>query len=228
MRVLPHTRPPLTALATAGGLLALIAWDASNLDLWLARLAGTSSGFAGRDHWFLSQVLHQGARNLTGLLVAALAISVLWPWGPLRALTQRRRLWLLAAVVGGMILPASLKRLSVTSCPWELREFGGAYTFVSHWRWWQSDGGPGHCFPAGHASSAFAWVAGFFVWPPGSALARRWLWTALIAGLVIGIAQQLRGAHFMSHTLWTAWICWAWAWGLSALIAKEPHAPLAD
>jgi membrane-associated PAP2 superfamily phosphatase len=25
---------------------------------------------------------------------------------------------------------------------------------------------------------------------------------------VLGLGQQLRGAHYMSHTLWTASLCW--------------------
>jgi len=25
----------------------------------------------------------------------------------------------------------------------------------------------------------------------------------------MGLAQQVRGAHYMSHTLWTAWLCWS-------------------
>jgi membrane-associated PAP2 superfamily phosphatase len=35
---------------------------------------------------------------------------------------------------------------------------------------------------------------------------------ALAAGSVLGLSQQMRGAHFMSHTLWTAWLCWTLAW----------------
>jgi membrane-associated PAP2 superfamily phosphatase len=30
-------------------------------------------------------------------------------------------------------------------------------------------------------------------------------------GLLFGISQQLRGAHFLSHDVWTAGICWATA-----------------
>ena len=30
----------------------------------------------------------------------------------------------------------------------------------------------------------------------------------LFSGLVLGLAQTLRSAHYPSHTLWTAWICW--------------------
>ena len=213
------------ALATVLGLLGLMIWDLLGLDLALARLVATEAGFGLRDHRFLTQVMHDGARTLAGLLVGTLAIAVVCPMGPLRALRRGQRLWLLAAVVGGLVLPASLKRLSATSCPWDLREFGGAYAWVSHWQWTRVDGGPGHCFPAGHASAGFAWIAGFFAWPAGSVMARRWLWGALLAGLALGLAQQLRGAHFMSHTLWTAWICWTWAWVLSCLLTRDRHAP---
>ena len=46
------------------------------------------------------------------------------------------------------------------------------------------------------------------------AVSRAWLRAALATGLLFGLAQQLRGAHFMSHTLWSAWVCWMMAWTL--------------
>jgi membrane-associated PAP2 superfamily phosphatase len=30
----------------------------------------------------------------------------------------------------------------------------------------------------------------------------------LVAGVLLGLTQTLRGAHFPSHTGWTAWLCW--------------------
>jgi hypothetical protein len=36
----------------------------------------------------------------------------------------------------------------------------------------------------------------------------KYLFIAMTAGIVLGLSQQMRGAHFMSHTLWTAWLCW--------------------
>ena len=76
-----------------------------------------------------------------------------------------------------------------------------------------SDGGSGHCFPAGHASAGFGFLGGWFALHRHlPRLAGFWFLGALILGLTFGIAQQLRGAHFMSHTLWTAWICWMVAW----------------
>ncbi|QJW84804.1 hypothetical protein HK414_17725 [Ramlibacter terrae] len=79
---------------------------------------------------------------------------------------------------------------------------------MSHWGT-VADGGPGRCFPAGHASSGFALFGGYFAWRGVDArTAHRWLAGAGAGGLVLGLAQQWRGAHFMSHTLWTAVVCW--------------------
>jgi membrane-associated PAP2 superfamily phosphatase len=40
-------------------------------------------------------------------------------------------------------------------------------------------------------------------------MARLWLACAVAAGLLLGLVQQWRGAHFMSHTVWSAAVCWA-------------------
>ena len=53
-------------LILATGLLALIAWDALGLDLPISRLFGDAAGFALRDQWFISDVLHS-ALALRGL-----------------------------------------------------------------------------------------------------------------------------------------------------------------
>lgn len=208
---------PPEVLAALAGLVLLIAWDASPFDLALARWAGGADGFALRDHWLLEGVLHQGARGLAWAGVAWLAIGLRWPTGVLRSLTPARRTWLLLATLGATVLVSAIKRISLTSCPWDLQAFGGVAAHVSHWVWRQADGGPGHCFPAGHASAGFAWLAGWFAFRDvRPRVARAWLAAALLAGATTGIAQQLRGAHFASHTLWTAWICWTWALACSA------------
>ena len=218
-----------SALATAFALAVLFAWDASGLDLALARLMSGAAGFPARDHLLLTTVLHEGARMLSGLMLLGLLLSVWRPWGVLARLSRSQRLWLLGTVASSMLLVSVAKRWSVTSCPWDLAGFGGQLPYVPHWLLGRTDGGPGHCFPAGHASAGFAWLAGWFAWPRGSRIGRRWLWAALSAGLVLGLAQQLRGAHFMSHTLWMAWLCWTWAWLLSALLpdSRVHHAPAA-
>jgi len=74
------------------------------------------------------------------------------------------------------------------------------------------DGGAGHCFPAGHAATGFSFLGGYFAFRDSDGRqARTWLALSLVAGLLLGLAQQWRGAHFMSHTLWSAVACWCTA-----------------
>lgn len=198
---------------TVAALALILAWDASGGDLWLARQMGRTSGFALRENFWLTAVLHEGGRAVAWLLWLALLLALRWPPRFMRGLDLAARWQLVLAVLAAVLAINLLKYTSRSSCPWSLREFGGAATYVSHWIWGQGDGGPGHCFPAGHASAGFAFMTGWFVWRRVSpAMARAWLALALAAGLVLGIGQQLRGAHFMSHTLWTAWICWVVGW----------------
>lgn len=217
----PIPRPTPTPLASpasglrlafwsAAALLALLAWEALGLDLPMARWFGDGQGFALREHWLLSTMLHDGARRLGWLLVFALLLAVRWPVGALRVLTRGERMGLLAGTLLALLSVSAIKNGSHTSCPWDLAEFGGVAHYVSHWQWRLLDGGGGRCFPGGHASTGFAFVGGYF-WLREQAprAARRWLVAALAAGLALGLVQQLRGAHYMSHTLWTAWLCWS-------------------
>jgi membrane-associated PAP2 superfamily phosphatase len=214
--------PPLF-LPTTAALALVLAWDLSGLDLALARLAGGPDGFALRHDWLLTVLMHDAIRHASWLLAVVLCLGVWWPMGPLTRATFSARLQLAVTTLAAACVVALLKGMSATSCPWDLSAYGGMTPYVPHWSA-ISDGGPGHCFPAGHASSGFAFLGGFFAFrgeTPG--LARCWLATATAAGLLLGIGQQLRGAHFMSHTLWSGWLCWlvalvidrAWPAGLA-------------
>lgn len=203
----------------------IVLWDMSGLDLSLAQLAASPAGFPLRDSWFLKVVLHDDARHLAWLLALMLAASAVWPWGPLRAVPSARRIQLAGVTIAASGLIALLKAGNHTSCPWDLAQFGGVASHMSHWAGWtRSDGGGGHCFPAGHASTGFAFVAGYFALRHDQPqLARWWLLAAIALGLILGGAQQLRGAHFMSHTLWTGWICWLFGWGADLVVSRQVH-----
>lgn len=198
-----------TLFWTLTGLVCLIVWDVSGRDLTLAHLFGDARGFPMRNHWFFVQVLHEGARRLGWVLVLLLALGVWWPLGVLRRLDNVGRLQMALSALLALAAISITKNLSTTSCPWDLAEFGGVARYASHWALGMLDGGSGRCFPAGHASAGFAFVGGYFALRRHEPTAARWwLVTALLSGLVLGAAQQVRGAHFMSHTLWTGWICW--------------------
>jgi membrane-associated PAP2 superfamily phosphatase len=192
------------------GLALVLGWDAIGWDLPVMRWVGSASGFAWREHWLTSRVLHDGTRWLTWILALGLLISIRWPFGKLlRAMQRRERtLWLLTTFAAAAVVPL-LKRGSLSSCPWDLAEFGGTAQYISHWRWGVADGGGGHCFPSGHATTAFAWFSGGFALRRAApALATQWTWGVLAVGLLLGGMQLLRGAHYVSHSLWAAWLCW--------------------
>jgi len=227
-------RPPRAEAAwpwTLALLLPLLAWDASGLDLALARTMADGSGFALRGSWTLEVLLHDWMRRIAFAAAIWLAVGIGWPTGVLRRLSRAARIQWLASLLLGVAVINLLKHTSHSSCPWDLAEFGGAANYVGHWAWGLADGGPGRCFPAGHASAGFAFAGGFFALRPVSPrLALACLAIVATSGLVLGAAQQLRGANFMSHTLWTAWLCWATASlvdGAGRLVASPTRAGLA-
>lgn len=198
------------------GLLALVLWDLSGLDIVAVRLVGGPAGFPWNNHWLTRDLLHSGGRwlALAGLLMLVLNLyRPLWA-GP----SLRERVWWLGVTLACLVAMPLLKQASLTSCPWSLAEFGGVAHRVSHWRLGIADGGPGGCFPSGHATSAAAFLGGWFVLrrhQPRAAAA--WLVALLLLTLLYGWGQMARGAHYPSHTFWSAWLCWALAWSTQGL-----------
>lgn len=197
-------------LVVALSLAVLLAWDLSGLDITLTSWFGNAAGFAWRDRWITGTLLHEAARYPAWLLFAVLLVGI---WRPLpfaRALSRRERVWWVLTTLACVILIPLLKRGSATSCPWDLARFGGdVLDYVPHWQFWKRDGGSGQCFPSGHASTAFSFLAGAFALRRAAPVAaRRWLAVTLAFGGVFAWVQVMRGAHYLSHSLWTAWICW--------------------
>ena len=195
---------------TIGLALLFLAWEAAGGDRWLADLAGNSNGFALREHWLLAGVMHGVGRIVAWVLAAALCLGIWLPLGPLRLLTQAQRVQLAGGVLLCVAAVALLKAASPAACPWSLTAYGGVVEPVSHWRWWRgSPGGHGGCFPAGHASAGYGWVALYFF---ALQVRPRWRWAALAVavatGLLFGFSQQLRGAHFLSHDVWSLAVSW--------------------
>lgn len=205
---------------SATSLLAALLWDISALDLPAAHLFGSAGGFPLRNAWLTTNVLHDAARWVSWALLTALVALCVVPVGPFGRLPLARRLQIPITALVATALIATLKSMSGASCPWDVTDFGGVAEHISHWNvWGHSDKASQHCFPAGHASSGFAFAGGWFALRrhlPGHA--KWWLAGSMAAGLVLGVSQQARGAHFASHTLWTAWICWVCAGALDHLV----------
>jgi membrane-associated PAP2 superfamily phosphatase len=103
----------------------------------------------------------------------------------------------------------ALKETTNVDCPWDLQGFGGERPEI-HWYQDRPDGLPrAACFPGAHSSSAFALFAFYFLLLTNHPQrARLVLGAVLLIGTAFSLAQQSRGAHFVSHDLVSALIAW--------------------
>lgn len=211
--------------------LLLIGFETTGLDLGVEQLFfdAASGTFPLRHHWLFEQFLHNGLK--TAMVVAsvpALALCALGGSGRISWLPPRAAL---ITALGLILIPAVttlLKQLTHRHCPWDLLEFGGYAPWRGLLQMSSPETTPGACFPAGHASAGMAWI----IWAVSlretrPVWARRALWASLALGGLMGVAQMLRGAHFLSHTLWSAWLAWGISITLAALLSQRPsrHAP---
>lgn len=196
----------------------LIYWlgACTDIDLRLADAAfdPASGTFAWRHAWLTDTFNHRILKALLTcaalvIVAAALADAV----RPSKRLDPSARLRLRLIAASAVLVPLAislLKQNSAAHCPWDLARYGGSEPYVRLFGTLPPGIAPGHCLPAGHASSAMWLVSLAVLWLPARprmAVAAAML--ALAAGLAVGWMQQLRGAHFLTHTLWSMWIACA-------------------
>lgn len=213
----------------------LIVLAASAVLLWVAaewlRLDQRLSALfydAGRGGFFLRDdplwrgVGHDGLKHLSAALWLVLLGVTCLP-SPLmpRPWTRRAAAQVLLGVLLGALLIPGLKRLSAHSCPWDLDLFGGGAQWFALFGTTPPAPGGGHCFPGGHASSGFSWISAWFALRHDDARwARIALWAALVFGALCSVVQVVRGAHFVSHNLWTLWILWLFNLGFDRVFVR--------
>ncbi|MFK3648041.1 phosphatase PAP2 family protein [Lysobacter enzymogenes] len=222
--LLRHALWPLLALA------ALSAWSMGlGGDFWLAdRLFALQGGrWALQNAYLTEHVIHRFGRDAS--TVAWLGAFALWLFARSRpALAEWRRplAYLLLATLLAVSLVSGLKSLTNMDCPWDLSRYGGDIAFYGLFDARPAGLDRGVCFPAGHASGGYAWVALYFFFLQ---VRPRLRWLGLAAGLSVGalfgFSQQLRGAHFVSHDVWTLAIAWFVALTLYLAMARREAAP---
>lgn len=213
------------AVALATSAIALIVGlGDGRLDLTIARWFYDDARriFPLTNDWLLKTVLHDDARTIS--IVAALTLlgititSFVAPRP--RALRAHREALVytsIATIVATAIVGA-LKHFSSHACPWGLAMFGGSAVYHPLLGVHAASPNVDGCFPAAHPLAGYAWLAvGFALYP--TARGRAWLaWALAFAlGTLFGGVQMMRGAHFLSHVLWSAWI----VWGLNVLLLSS-------
>lgn len=168
--------------------------------------------FPLRNDTLLKDWLHDALRRALWLSPLAVVICMLLSvrrqgW----SLRSKQWLWLLGAQLAAVLLVGFLKQHTTPICPWDSVRFGGqlsepVFAFVSGKY-------AGQCFPAGHPSGGWTLIAYAYFWresrPRRSRIA---LLLALALGTLMAWVQIARGAHQLSHVLWSLWICWLGIW----------------
>lgn len=184
----------------------------SGFDQWLASWFYQLQGGQWRlqSYWLTETVLHQGVRQVNQWVMALLLCLWLAQCVTGRRTSSYRALgMLLLSLILSFSCVALLKKYIPMECPWDLQQFGGDKTFIGLLSSRPETMAPSQCFPAGHASIGYGWMAlYYFCLMVCPAKARLALFASIGLGLLLGFTQQLRGAHFISHDIATAAICW--------------------
>ncbi|QSX40833.1 phosphatase PAP2 family protein [Shewanella cyperi] len=180
---------------------------------WMFHLEGGVNTWGLRHWWFTDGVLHTGGRNLVGLMGLVLLLALGASHFRQRLKPYRRGFYyLFLCVLSSVMLVRMGKNLTNVSCPWDLLQFGGKFPYVPFpWSLSANDVG-GQCFPGGHSSGAFAWICLYYfaaVYFPQHR--QRVLLSVLTVGLVFSLCQEFRGAHFLSHDIWSLLLSWTLA-----------------
>lgn len=185
----------------------------THIDVWLEDwfFDAALHDFPWRNSWFATDFAHGSLKNFIinsgTLLLVVMLIDKIWR---IRRMPDFWRYRLQIVAWASVLVPAvirGIKRTSALNCPWDIDRYGGHVPYLKMFDHVPAGWVPGHCFPAGHASTGL-WLASLCVfWLPHHP--RRALgvfFAGLSVGLAMGWIQQMRGAHFLSHTLWSGWI----------------------
>lgn len=194
------------------GALLLVPLLGFGLDVSLSALFYTpGKGFRLWHDWLLEKVFHDWVKEITRAVVLLLALAAFASLRLERLRHLRLPLWyvLITALLAAAAVTA-VKHLSLQTCPVGLEMFGGKEPYFSLLDPVPAGVRSGQCWPGGHAASAFAFFPLVFA---ARHLGRRRLerslfWFVMLFGLMLTMTQVARGAHFFSHQVWTALICW--------------------
>ncbi|WP_340678359.1 phosphatase PAP2 family protein [Paraglaciecola sp.] len=204
------------------GILAIVFLQYSGLDLWLAeQIFALHQGWVWQNSWILESILHIGGRSVVAVLLASILLLTLisFIFNLFNQIQRMALLYTLSASLLSILVISVLKHLTLLPCPWDVQGLGGDQTYLYLHEAFSSHTAGRQCFPAGHASGGYALFSLYFclkLWRSSTSktLNFYWLIPALLAGGLFGLAQQLRGAHFLSHDITTALLCWYCCLGL--------------
>ncbi|OUY09060.1 phosphatase PAP2 family protein [Acinetobacter populi] len=181
---------------------------AGNIDqALLSPYVNTTQGFLYKNFWWYDQFAHHDMKILQEFILLCILISVIASKYQIKFISlnnYHQYLQLLIFMLLSILTVSILKQNSIHSCPWYMIQSNQSTIHFFN------PLGHGRCFPGGHASLGYAWIAGFFVfYQKDKKIACFYLVSGIILGTGMGYTQMMRGAHFLSHNLWTFWFTYA-------------------
>jgi membrane-associated PAP2 superfamily phosphatase len=213
-RLLVHIGIPVLVAALA------ILSEYSGFDLWLAGhfYDATTQTWPYSSLFITTTILHTGAKNLLVLiaLINLLAIPASW-FIPKLAPYRKHLIYILVAGLTGTLLVSELKSLTHIYTPWDLALFNGEHPYIRLFDPVPPGAEVGYGFPGGHSSGGFAYLGLYFVLMVHHHPLRKYgLIIPLVTGIILSLTQEIRGAHFLSHDMFSFVICWSsaliWSW----------------
>ena len=185
------------------------------------------SMFPLRDDWLLQTVEHVGAKRAVILLAVLVIVAWLASHGLATLKALRPVLFFIFVSMALSVLSVSiLKNSSSEHCPYDLPRYGGVLAEpAGPFETVQKETRPGRCWPSGHASAGFCLFAWYFA---ALRLEKRRLALYLLSGVIVigsllSAGRVAQGAHFVSHCLWSAAVCWFVTLALyEALLRRRP------
>lgn len=175
-----------------------------------------------RNAFVTEKLLHKGGVKFIGIIV--LTLIALRLFNKKIKENQRYRIFIYHTLLSAscsIYIIYLMKKNTPILCPWYLKEFGGGSDFVSITQIFDQTLPIMKCFPAGHSSAGYAWICIYFSYQLISGNQKRsLLLPGLFLGLIYGVTQQMRGAHFVSHDIATLLITWLVAGGSAILFKK--------
>ncbi len=198
---------PLTVILILS-LISLVVIHVFDLDFYFANLIYSShQAWVYKEAWITTELLHRYAKYL---LILCYLIFVIWSF--ISYFKNRfdlyPRIVLMIALLVGTMTVSTLKHILNVDCPWDLIQFGGNKPFMSLWAYKSEFLPSSGCFPSAHASAGFTLISTYYYFrlfkPEYKNIA---LGVTLFIGFGFGLAQQFRGAHFISHDITSLIVC---------------------
>ncbi len=205
--------------------IAVIIFEFTAIDVSLANhfYDFTTQQWPHKNSGWASQLIHEYGRRMIVALFLINLVALLLTWLRSGMKPYRRPAAYMALVlIFAPLIVSSGKHISNVDCPWDLNIYGGDRPHILLFQDRPDDLPATQCFPGGHSSSGFALLGLYFLLlKRNTRLAKLGLAIGLGVGSLFAFGQEARGAHFISHDAWSAFICWFTALVIYTVIFRQ-------